>query len=231
MGSPARPEPATTTAAPRARFTPPIPAAPEADLPWYGLVTAFRTNVLGAWPRLAYEVPVLERRFLGRTSLLLNAPDAIRRVLVDDHADFQRTRATIRILRPILGNGLFISEGDAWRHQRRTLAPAFTPKATSLLAPHILSAAGEAVATLKNRLGHPVNLLAAVQHLTLEIAGRTMFSLEMHRYGARLRDLVARYSKRLGRPHLLDFLMPIELPTLHDLARRRFSRVWMTLIE
>src|ERR1700752_2436753 len=117
-----------------------------------------------------------QRRFLGRTSLLLNDPAAIRQVLVDGNAQFQRTRATMRILRPILGDGLFISDGDAWRHQRRTLAPAFTPKASTLLTPHILAAARETVAALASAGDRPVNLLAAVQHLTLEIAGRTMFS-------------------------------------------------------
>src|SRR5262249_8634034 len=113
-------------------FIPPVPAPPEVDLPWYGLVAAFRTNVIGAWPRRAYEIELLARRFLGRTSVLLNAPDAIRQVMVDDHALFSRTRASIRILRPLLGDGLFISQGEAWRHQRRILSPAFTPRATQL---------------------------------------------------------------------------------------------------
>jgi cytochrome P450 len=229
MASLARPDP--TLERPGALFTPPVPTPPATALSWYALVTAFRTNVIGGWPAEAYDAEVTQRRFLGRTSLLLNAPIAIRQVLVDDHASFQRTRATVRILRPILGNGLFISEGEPWRHQRRTLAPAFTPKATTLLAPYIIAATDEAIATLTAASGRPVNLLAAVQHLTLEIAGRSMFSLEMRRHGPELRDLVAHYSKRLGRPHLLDFLMPIELSTPQDFGRRRFGKVWMALIE
>ncbi|MBV8650052.1 MAG: cytochrome P450 [Alphaproteobacteria bacterium] len=212
-------------------FTPPVPEPPPAALPWWGLVGAFRTNVIGGWPAPAYEEMITQRRFLGRTSLLLNSPAAIRQVLVDDNALFQRTRATMRILRPILGDGLFISDGDAWRHQRRTLAPAFTPKASTLLTPHILAAARETVAALDAAKDQPVNLLATVQHLTLEIAGRTMFSLEMRRHGPTLRDLVAHYSKRLGRPHLLDFLLPLKYPSPQDFGRRRFGKVWMALIE
>lgn len=212
-------------------FTPPVPEPPPADLPWYRLISAFRTNALGSWPARAYDEKLLKRRFLGRTSLLLNAPDAIRQILVDEHSRFSRTPATIRILRPILGNGLFISEGEAWRHQRRTLAPAFTPKAIYLLAPHIQSATREAIDKLSAKRGRPVNLLAEIQHLTLEIAGRSMFSLEMHRHGPVLRSLVAEYTRRLGRPHLLDFLLPVNLPNPHDIVRRRFRRIWMALIE
>src|SRR5262249_6152341 len=74
-------------------------------------------------------------------------------------------------------------------------------------------------------------LLNAMQLLALEIAGRTMFSLEMRRHGARLRDLVARYNRRLARPHLLDLVLPVRLPSPHDLARWQFRRIWMSFIE
>ena len=218
-------------AATERRFVPPVPPPPAASLPWWRVVHAFRTNVIAAWPREAYEAPLLQRRFLGRTSLVLNDPAAIRQVLVDEHASFERTRATLRILRPILGDGLFISQGEAWRHQRRILAPAFTPKATALLAPFVLAAAEEAVARLGAMAAGPVDLLAAVQHLTLEIAGRSMFSLEMRRHGAALRREVGRYARRLGAPHILDFLLPIEWSTPQDIGRRRFSRRWMALID
>ena len=52
-----------------------------------------------------------------------------------------------------------------------------------------------------------------IQRLALEIAGRTMFSLEMGRRGPELRDQIMRYGQTLGRPHLLDFVVPIGLPT------------------
>ena len=63
-----------------------------------------------------------------------------------------------------------------------------------------------------------VDLFPMIQRLALEIAGRTMFSLEMGRHGPALRDQVMRYGQRLGRPHLLDFIVPIGIPTPHDLG-------------
>src|SRR5215211_2831861 len=125
-----------------------------------------------------------------------------------------------RILRPLVGAGLLVSEGLDWRHQRRTLAPAFTPKAVGLLAPHMIGPTEEAIADLRAAGDQPVNLFAAVQRLALEIAGRTMFSLEMREHSGALRDLVGRYSIRLARPHLLDVLLPVGIPTPHDIARR-----------
>ena len=39
--------------------------------------------------------------------------------------------------------------------------------------------------------------------MTLEIAGRTMFSFGMDRHGAALRDFVTEYGEQLARPHFL----------------------------
>lgn len=58
-----------------------------------------------------------------------------------------------------------------------------------------------------------------------------MFSLEMKKYGVEMRRLILRYAARLGRPTLLDFVLPLEIPTPFDLGRRRFRRRWIALIE
>ena len=103
---------------------PPRPAVPAAELGWYRFLVAVRTNALQIWPEAAYEQDVLVTSTFGRKRLLLNAPEAIHHVLVDNTANYGRTPATIRILRPIVGAGLLLSEGEDWRHQRRTIAPA-----------------------------------------------------------------------------------------------------------
>ena len=89
----------------------------------------------------------------------------------------------------------------------------------------------EAIAELRAAGGEPVNLFAAVQRLALEIAGRTMFSLEMREHSGVLRDLVGRYSIRLARIHLLDMVLPVGIPSPHDIARHFFARRWMRFFE
>lgn len=211
-------------------FVPPFPAPAPRPLPWFAALRSLRRNALASWSAQAYEAELLEGRLLGRRRLLLNGPAAIRRVLIDNTANYRRSPATVRILEPIIGRGLFLSEGDAWRHQRRTLAPAFAPRTLPLLARHAGAAAAEAIERLA-AAPQPVDLLAALQQLTLEIAGRSMFSLEMRRHGAALRDRLARYGARLGRPYALDLLLPRRIPAPRDPARRRFGRRWMALIE
>jgi cytochrome P450 len=212
-------------------LVPPYPEPPREDLSTFRLVAAMRTDGLSGWSRRVYEETVVQRRLFHRNSFILNDPDAIRHVLVDNDDNYSRTAATIRVLRPILGEGLFLSDGSAWRHQRRTMAPAFTPKAIDLLLPHIVSATREAIEGLGRVDREPVDLFAVLQHLALEIAGRTMFSLEMRQHGPALREFLIRYNLQLGRPYLLDLLLPVRWPTPHDIARAWFRRRWMRFVD
>src|ERR1700730_14265235 len=90
-------------------FVPPRPDIPEKSVNWYGFLRALRTNALQIWPREAYTKDVLEQSFFRRKRFLLNAPEGIHRLLVDNIENYRRTRATIRILRPITGEGLFLT--------------------------------------------------------------------------------------------------------------------------
>jgi len=44
---------------------------------------------------------------------------------------------------------LLLSEGEDWKHQRRTVAPAFAPRTIPLLARHVASAAEAAVSRIR----------------------------------------------------------------------------------
>ena len=62
------------------------------------LARRMRTNGISAWGRRAYEDEVVARPFFGRKSVLVNAPEGIRRVLVDNHEAYERTKASVRLL-------------------------------------------------------------------------------------------------------------------------------------
>src|SRR6201995_2479754 len=195
-----------------------------------GRMVAMRKSAIGTWGQRAYEADVIQGRFLGRSSFILNTPDAIKHVLVDNWENYTRTPVGLRVLRPMLGQGLLIAEGRAWKHQRRTLAPAFTPRAVTPLVPHMIAATDETIAKLEGRIDAPVDLREAMQRMTLEIAGRTMFSFGMDRHGAALRDYVMEYGTRLARPHALDLLLPLNWPSPQDISRRFFRKRWTRFV-
>src|SRR5580693_724125 len=184
----------------RRPLVPPSPPRAPENMSFLGRMMVMRDSVIATWGQRAYEEDIVRGRFFGRSSFILNTPDAIRHVLVDNHENYTRTPTAYRVLRPVLGEGLLISEGRAWKHQRRTLAPAFTPRAVMPLVPHMIAVTDETIAKLQAGSGEPVDLREAMQRMTLEIAGRTMFSFEMGRHGATLRDFVMEYGVRLARP-------------------------------
>src|SRR6267143_1495295 len=59
-----------------------------------------------------------------RRAVLFYHPDAIEEVLVTRSRDFVKSPG-VRLLRPLLGEGLLLSEHDFWLRQRRLVQPAF----------------------------------------------------------------------------------------------------------
>jgi len=214
----------------RPPLVPPSPPRAPDNMTMLGRMAAMRESAIGTWGQRAYEEDIVRGRFFGRSSFILNAPDAIRHVLVENYENYTRTPAGMRVLRPVLGEGLLIAEGRAWKHQRRTLAPAFTPRAVASLVPHMIAVTDETIAKLQGACGQPVDLRETMQRMTLEIAGRTMFSFGMARHGAQLREFVMEYGARLARPHFLDLLLPLGWPSPQDFSRSRFRKRWTRFI-
>jgi len=214
----------------RQPLVPPAPPRAPDTMTAFGRMRAMRNSPIETWGRRAYEDDIIQGRFFGHSSFILNAPDAIRHVLVDNYENYTRTPAGIRVLRPMLGEGLLIAEGRAWKHQRRTLAPAFTPRAVMTLVPTMVAVTDETVTKLKAASNGPVDLREVMQRMTLEIAGRTMFSFGMDRHGAALRDFVMEYGETLARPHMLDLLLPLGWPSPQDFKRARFRKRWTAFV-
>jgi cytochrome P450 len=217
-------------AAARRPLVPPRPPRASETMGPFGRMAAMRKSAIGTWGQRAYEEDIIQGWFFGHASFILNNPDAIRHVLVDNYENYTRTPAGIRVLRPMLGEGLLLAEGRTWKHQRRTLAPAFTPRAVATLVPHMISAIDDTIAELGTASAAPVDLREIMQRMTLEIAGRTMFSFGMAHHGKALRDFVIEYGTRLARPHFLDLVLPLRWPTPRDISRAFFRKRWTRFV-
>ncbi|MFC5136509.1 MULTISPECIES: cytochrome P450 [Haloferacaceae] len=100
---------------------------PESDgLPVLGDVHSIAADALGFYERRAAERGGVARYdVFGTESYLLTDPDAIRRVLVEDHASYVKGEMPREQLGNLLGNGLFLAEGETWREQRTAMRSAF----------------------------------------------------------------------------------------------------------
>jgi len=209
---------------------PPRPKPLPVPRPQWRTLLQLRRNALSTWGEPAYRELVLAGPFLGRQSLLLNEPGAIKQVLVDKAAAYGRTPATLRILHPMIGDGLFLAEGEAWRFQRRTAAPAFAPKSLGLVATIAARRTAAALDRLAREGRRIADLLALFQELALEIAGEALFSQALEPFTRRLRAQLDRYGTRLARPSPLDLALPRGWPSPAELLRRRMGRSWFALV-
>ncbi|MCW8305888.1 cytochrome P450 [Acidiphilium sp. PA] len=196
-----------------------------------GAQRLIRTNPLGLWPDSAYDEMVVRQAFSGRSLILVNAPDMIRHVLITRHDIYRRTSAATRLLRPLIGRGLLLSEGRLWRHQRHLIAPTLAPRSIPTLmvpAARAIDAWREALAALQA----PIDLLQSLQGLALEVACQSMFSLSAVPFAREVRALIGSATIiNLSKPDYLDMMLPAQMPAPRDFRRWWFQRRWMGLIS
>jgi len=136
-----------------------------------------RNNLLAIWPASAYRAKVFEFNFLGQHYLVCNSPDAVKRVFLDEHENYDRKSPQMRhALEPLLGDGLFVSDGKLWRQRRAQCAPAFEANLLPQFAAVMTDSARELAdrwSTLEN--GGQVDMLNEMARLTAQIIGRTLF--------------------------------------------------------
>ncbi|MCQ8278421.1 cytochrome P450 [Acetobacteraceae bacterium KSS8] len=190
-----------------------------------------RRNPLELWGAPAYRDLILPGRFLGRQQVLLNDPVAIRHVLLGNQENYRRNAPAKRVLGPVLGDGLFLAEGEAWRHQRRVIAPALAPRVMPVLARHVVSVSERFEREIESAAGRPIVLIEWLQRLALDVAGQSMFSLEMGAFGAELRGLLIRYARDFAKVGLLDMVLPADWTTPLDRGRARFRADWLALMD
>jgi cytochrome P450 len=79
-------------------------------------------DFLGGLPKL--YGPVIVANFGGKKYFILQHPEYIKHVLVDNYKGYYKPGAT-KLLRLFLGEGLITTNGGLWLKQRRLLQPAF----------------------------------------------------------------------------------------------------------
>jgi hypothetical protein len=92
----------------------PVPFAGAERQSWRAIAKGLGRNALAGSPPRAFEEMALARSFAGRQQIILSDPAAIRHILIENAQNYRRTASVSRLLGPVLGQGLFLAEGEAW---------------------------------------------------------------------------------------------------------------------
>ena len=129
-------------------------------------------------------VPV---RIAHRRSFYLFHPDAIEEVLVTRSRDFVKS-VVIRMLAPLLGNGLLLSEGDFWLRQRRLVQPGFHRQRVAAYGETMTAYAGERLARWTP--GDTIDVHAEMMEVTQAIVAKALFDANVADDSGRVGDAV-----------------------------------------
>ena len=192
------------TQAPPTRLPVRVPLVTRPMGLWASLQAA-RRNVLSIIPEIATRQPMVSGRTGKRWHMVMD-PGALRRILLERLDDYPKSLVTKNLLRPAIGESLFIAEGAHWRWQRRAAAPVFSHRNVMNLAPIMTGAATRAAGRIAAAGPRAVNMLDEMVTTTFDVISDVTFSGE----GGFDRDGVHRaidaYIADAGRISLFDIL-------------------------
>lgn len=206
-------------------FIPPYPDRPQQSLSTFELIRRARRNFLAIWEESAFGLELMRQQVLTRSVFICNAPDLVQFAFSTHNASFERKSPQMRhALAPLLGDGLFISDGDVWRRRRKIVAPIIHVSRMAEFAPVMV----ETLVETRERWagladGAPIDALSEMAELTAEIICRTIFGAELGRDHAReVVEGFSQYQRAVGPLDVLSLLgLPDWLPRLRSPALKR----------
>lgn len=121
------------------------------------------------------------KRFFNSRYYLVSEPDAIRRVLVENHRNYHKSR-NYAGLKVLLGEGLLTSEGETWKKQRKLAQPAFHHERLAALVTPMVECTRDMLARWQREQltsGKAFDVHRELTRLTFRIVGRTLLSAEV----------------------------------------------------
>jgi cytochrome P450 len=204
-----------------------MPPGPR-GMPVLGSVLDVWRDPLGFLLRGAREHgDVVTFRFGHYRYVLVNEPEAIRHVLIDNAKSYLKSR-NYDALRLVLGNGLVTSEGEFWRRQRKLTQPGFHRHRLASFATTMAECTDAMAARWTAHFtpsGQPIDLHAEMMALTLRIVGRTLFSTDLAGEAAAIGEAIS-----VGLRHANDYAesvirVPPWIPTPNNLRFKQAVRV------
>jgi cytochrome P450 len=172
--------------------------------------TAFvaRRNVLEIIPDLAYRQPIVSGDMLIRWHMMAD-PAGMKRVMLDNLANYPKSEIMRRMLRPAIGESLFNADGADWKWQRQAVTPVFTHRNVVALAPAMTATAERAAGKLAAGLtdaGGRAEIVSAMLTATFDVICDVALSGRVHFDSATFSRAITQYFQTAGRASLLDFL-------------------------
>ncbi len=209
-------------------YIPPFPIRPRQALPPLALLRLARRNLLAIWPEETFSKPVFGHRLFRKSVIVVNSPETVKQTFVDGAALFEKKSSQQRsALKPLIGDGLFISDGETWRQRRKVVAPITHISRLPELTGGISAGAGAQLAAWRAlHDGATVDALAEMAHLTAGIICSTIFGRNLGAEAARtIVSAFGVYQKLINQMDVLSLIgVPDFMPRFQGFRIRAAAR-------
>lgn len=164
-------------------FVPPFPKRATTKRTYHQIYKDYQENSVGVFGKVDYTRRILRLGMMGKELILCNEPDLVQDAFATQHDVFQQKSAPMQhALKPLIGDGLFISDRETWSERRGVVAPIIHTNKVASFAPTICETILE---WRDNWMGHPdgsqLDILFEMAELTAEIISRTVFGSKLGR--------------------------------------------------
>lgn len=133
---------------------------------------------------------------------LINHPDYVRHVLVDNNRNYSKETHTNQVFNKVVAEGLLTTEGEVWRKQRRMLQPAFHRSRLEPMDVMVAEATGSMLRRwedLRTR-GQAVDIAREMAALTLTVTTQALFGVSLGSEVREIGEMVNRAVAQLEKP-------------------------------
>ena len=205
-----------------------VAPGPKGQFP-FGSLNQFNNDTLAFLLDIRRYGEVARFQFGPVTIHAVNDPAVAHEVLVTQANSYIKNKATKRIFAPVVGDGLFTSDGEFWKRQRRLMQPVFHSKR--------IGDYGQIMATYANELGdawqdgETRHIDEDMTHLTMRIIARTLFDADVSSDAAEVSAVVTDALVLMGDGFKNVIPIPDWLPTNHNRRLRRAAARLNLLIQ
>jgi cytochrome P450 len=216
----------TTAAIPSKKTLAGLGPPPLKPASFLATVRSTKGNPFEIIPLMAYEQPFyLWKSLMGRV-LMVNDPEGVRRVLLDNVANYPKNDLELKFFTAMFGEGLLSAPETKWRTHRKVMAPSFGTRTVESYATAMIETTA-AFARHWEALPESaeIDIAEEMKALTLKIICRTMFSSDAEELARHAGDALefTQASLEFGLLDVLPVIGPKRLKLKEEAIRAHFK--------
>ena len=162
-------------------YIPPMPRSRPEGASVLERLKLAKEDVFASQPHRLYRAWMAQQSAVFFQSFTINEPPIVKTILDERPDDFPKSDIIRDTLKLLLGNSVFVTNGETWKRQRRIIDPSFEGGRLREIFPAMVEAGNACVARIAERAdGSPLEMEFETSHAAADVIFRTLFSIPDH---------------------------------------------------